>query len=55
MAGKPQGDSTMDTLVTFRISKKLKAQSEAIARADRRSLGQWLRVLIENEVGRKQG
>ena len=50
MAGKPQGPEEMDTTINFRIPTGLKAAAEKAARADRRTLAQWLRVIIEREI-----
>jgi predicted HicB family RNase H-like nuclease len=53
MAGKPQGDIEMDATINFRISQRLKDMAEKAAKSDRRTLAQWIRLIIEKELSRK--
>ena len=50
MSGKPMGDVPLDTAINIRIPTDLKAAAEVLAKANRRTLAQWLRLLIEREV-----
>jgi predicted DNA-binding protein len=54
MAGKPQGIVNLDSVVIFRVSKEIKAQAEKLAKEDRRTLAQWIRVLIEDRIKESQ-
>jgi predicted DNA-binding protein len=42
--------SDKDTRVTIRLSKDDRAAAEKLAKKDKRSLSNWLRVLIERAV-----
>ena len=37
---------------TLRMEPELRAEAEAAARADSRSLGQWIKVLVRRELER---